>query len=107
MSKLVVSRWFVALWAERMRDWMAADLSALDLESLAKKPSAALNQEHDFVGGVVIEDGVHDLARRDLGFDVAEEADELLMAVPLHVAADAGSVEHVQGREQGGGAMAL
>jgi hypothetical protein len=37
---------------------------------------------------VVIEDDVDDLAGRDVGFDRIEEANELLMALPLHATAD-------------------
>ena len=59
------------------------------------------------VGGVVVEDDVDQLAGRDLGLDGVEEADELLMAVALHVAADDRAVEHVEGGEQGGGAVPL
>src|SRR3546814_2768743 len=59
------------------------------------------------VGGIVIEDYVNDLARRDFGLDGVQEADELLMAVALHVAADDGSIEDVQGGEEGGRAMPL
>ena len=43
----------------------------------------------------------------DLRLDGVEEADELLMAVALHVAADDGAVEDVEGREQRGGAVTL
>jgi dihydroxyacetone kinase len=39
--------------------------------------------------------------------DGVEEADELLMAVALHVAADDGAVEHVERGEQRGRAVAL
>ena len=39
--------------------------------------------------------------------DGVEEADELLMAMALHVAADDGAVEHVERGEQRGGAVAL
>jgi hypothetical protein len=59
------------------------------------------------VDRVVVEDGVHRLAGRHLGLDGVEEADELLMSVALHVAADDGAVEHVEGGEQGGGAVPL
>ena len=53
------------------------------------------------VGGVVVDDGVNHLAGGDLALDGVEEADELLMAMALHVAAHHGSVEHVHRREQG------
>ena len=60
-----------------------------------------------FVGGVVVDDGVDDLAGRDGALDGVEEADELLMAVPLHAASHHGAVEHVEGGEQRGRAVAL
>ena len=66
------------------------------------EPSAHLRV---FVGGIVVEDHVDQLASRDRRLDRVEEADELLMAVPLHAAAEHGPVEHVEGGEQGGGAM--
>ena len=46
-----------------------------------------------------------DLADRYLSLDRAGKANELLMAMALHVAADHGAVEDVQGGEQGRGAM--
>jgi hypothetical protein len=42
-----------------------------------------------------------------LRLDRIEEADELLMAVTLHVAADDSAVEDVESREQRGGAVAF
>jgi len=85
---------------------------------VAKKVSTALSHEHEvagepgshlrlLVGGVVVEDHVHHLAGRDFCFDGVEEADELLMAMALHAAAEHRAVEHVEGGEQGGGSMAL
>ncbi len=97
-------------------------------DSLAKKPSTALSQEQEvgvkwkvkrsmavepgahlgvLVGGVVVEDDVDGLAGRHLGVDGVEEADELLMPVALHVPADDGAVEHVEGGEQRRRAVAL
>ena len=97
-------------------------------ESLAKKPSTALSQEQDvgtkwvapagmaveprahlrvLVRGVVVEDGVNLAAGRHRGLDGVEEADKLLVAVPLHVPADHGAVEHVQRGEERGGAVPL
>ena len=40
-------------------------------------------------GGVVVEDGVDRLTGRDLTLDGVQEADEFLMAVAPHAAADA------------------
>ena len=47
------------------------------------------------------------MARRHLRFDGVEEADELLVPVALHIAADDGAVEDVEGREQCRRAMTL
>ena len=64
---------------------------------VAIEPGAHLRM---LVGGVVVEDHVDALARRELPLDSVEEADELLMAVALHVAADHGAIEHVERGEQ-------
>lgn len=53
-------------------------------------------------GGVVVEDCADDLAGADLALDGDEEAEELVVAMALHVAADHGPVKHVHCREQGG-----
>ena len=52
------------------------------------------------MGGIVVEDDVDDLAGRHLGLDGVEKADELLMPMTLHVAADDLAVEHVECGEQ-------
>src|SRR3546814_15561580 len=49
---------------------------------------------------VIVEDGVDAFVRRDGGLDGVEEADELLVAVPLHVAADDRYIEDIQRCEQ-------
>ena len=59
------------------------------------------------MGGVVVEDDVDGLVRRDLGVDHVQEADELLMPVALHVAPDDRPVEHVQGGKQSGRSIAF
>ena len=59
------------------------------------------------VGGIVVEDHVDHLAGRHGALDGIEEADELLVAVALHALADEAAVEHVEGREQRGRAVAL
>ena len=71
---------------------------------MAVEPGAHLRV---LVGGVVVEDDVDELAGWHLRLDGVEEADELLMAVALHAAADDRAVEHVEGGEQRGGAVAL
>src|SRR6516225_8523846 len=96
--------------------------------SLAKKPSTALSQEAEvgvkmedkagvtiepranlgvLVGGVVVEDNVDDAAGWYLCFDRIEKANELLMAVTLHAAADDLAFQHVERGEQGGCAVPL
>src|SRR5680860_1815657 len=57
------------------------------------------------VGGVVVEDDVDELASRDFRLDGVEEADELLMAMALHIAADDRAVEDGQCGEEGGRAV--
>ena len=59
------------------------------------------------VGGVVVEDDMDDLAGRDVGFDRIEKANELLMAMALHAAADDPAFQDVERGKQGRGAMAL
>ena len=59
------------------------------------------------VGGVVVEDDMDDLARRNLALDAVEKADELLMAVAGHVLSDHRAIEHVQRGEERGGPVAL
>ena len=48
-----------------------------------------------FVGAVIVQDNVNDLAGRYLILDGIEEADELLMAVALHAAADNPAVDNI------------
>ena len=52
------------------------------------------------VGGIVVDDGMDRLSQRHLGLDGVEEADELLMPMPLHVATDDRAVENVQRGKQ-------
>jgi len=59
------------------------------------------------VGGIVVQDDVDLLAGRDRPIDRVQEADELLVAVALHVPADDLSGRDLQRGEQGGGAVAL
>jgi hypothetical protein len=59
------------------------------------------------MGAVVVEDHVDHLAGRHGALERVEEADELLVPLALHAAADHRAVEHVERREQGGRAVAL
>ena len=57
------------------------------------------------VGGIVVDDnGSFFLGRSRL--DDVQKADELLMAMALHALADDLALKNVEGREQGGDAMA-
>ena len=71
---------------------------------MAFEPSANIGM---LVGGVVVDDGVDRLSRGNLLLDDIEEADELLMAMALHVAADHRAVEDVHRGEQRRRAVAL
>ena len=59
------------------------------------------------MSGVVVENGVDDFACGDLSLDGVQEADELLMAVALHVLSDHRAIEHVQCGKQRRCAVAL
>src|SRR4029078_8416266 len=59
------------------------------------------------VGCVIVDNGVDQLASGDRAFDGVEEADELLVSVPMHAWAVLHAVEHVEGGERGGRAVAL
>jgi hypothetical protein len=59
------------------------------------------------VRGINVDDGVDQLARGNRRINGVEEADELLMAAALHVAADDGAIEHVESGKQCGGAVTL
>ena len=59
------------------------------------------------MGCVVADNGVDHFPCRDLLLDRVEEADELLVAMALHVAADGGTLEDVEGCEQRGGTVAF
>jgi len=49
-----------------------------------------------FAGGVVVDDGVNRFPGQHNGLNLVEEAEELLMSMALHVAADDRAVQHVQ-----------
>ena len=90
--------------------------------SLAKKVSTALSQDAEvespapmpgkpgahfgmFVSSVVVDDGMDRFSLRHPCLDGVEEADELLVAVALHVMPDDGAIEDVEGGEQRGCAV--
>src|ERR1700737_3779705 len=71
---------------------------------MARQPSQHLGM---FVGGIVVEHRVDQLASWDLALDGIEKADEFEVAMALHAAADHRAVEHAKRSEQGGGAVPL
>ena len=60
-----------------------------------------------FMGAVIVQDNLNDFAGRYLSLDGIEEADELLMSVALHAAADNPAVENIESGEERGSAVAL
>ena len=66
-----------------------------EVEGPARMPGQPGDDLRMLVGGVIVDDGVDDLADWDLRFVGVQEPDELLMAVALHVAPDNGAVEHI------------
>jgi len=59
------------------------------------------------VGGVVVEDHVHDFFYRHLRLNGVQEADELLVTMALHTLANDLAFEDIESSEQRRGAMAL
>src|SRR6202040_1065134 len=64
---------------------------------MAGEPLADLRM---FMGGVIVDDRLDRLSRWSPLLDGVEEANELLMAMALHVAADDCAVEHIECGEQ-------
>ena len=60
-----------------------------------------------FVGGIVVQDHVHDPPGGNGGLDRVQKADELLMAMALHAAAQNRPLQHIERRKQGRRAVAL
>lgn len=77
------------------------------MEGEARVPAEPFSNLGMLVGGVVVEDDVDRLSSRHLCFDQLKKADEFLVAVPLHVAADHGAIEHVERRKERDRAVAL
>ena len=75
------------------------------MERPAGMPRKPLAHLWMLVGRIIVDDGVDHLSHKDLLLDRIEEADELLVAVVLHVATDDGAIEDVEGCEQRGGAV--
>lgn len=52
-----------------------------------------------FVGGIIVEHGMDELFGGNLALDGIEEADEFLVPMALHAAADHSAIEHIERRE--------
>ena len=76
-----------------------------EVEDKARVASEPFQDFGMLVRGVVVDDDVDGQLRRHSGVDEVQEADELLMAMTLHALADDFAFEHVEGSEQGRGAM--
>ncbi len=76
-----------------------------------ERPSRMTGQPFHDVGmvvrGVIVDDGVDDLADGNSSLHGVEETDELLMAMLVHAAPDHGSIEDVERCEQRRRAVAL
>ena len=59
------------------------------------------------MSGVIVQDDMDHLAHGNVAFERVEEADEFLMAVALHVAADHRTIEDIERGEQCGCAVAF
>ena len=77
-----------------------------EMEAPARMTPQPFDHLGVLVSGVVVE-GVDRLAGRDLALDGVQKPDELLMPVALHATADDLALQHVEGGEQGGRAVAL
>ena len=64
---------------------------------MASEPSPDLRM---LMGGVVVGDRMDQLPGRNRPLDSVEEANELLVPVSLHAAADDLAFEHVEGRKE-------
>ena len=71
---------------------------------MARQPSLHLGM---LVCGVVVDDGLNHLPGGHLSLNHVEEADELGVPMTLHASADHRAFQHIQRREQRGGAVAL
>jgi hypothetical protein len=77
------------------------------VEGPARMARQPLPQLWMFVRCVVVDDCVDHFSRGDLRLDRVEKADELLVPMALHVAADDSAIEDVKGSEQRGGSVTL
>ena len=78
-----------------------------EVEGEARVSVEPLTHLRMLVGGVVVEDHVHDLSGRHLRLDGVEEADELLVTMALHASANDLAFEYIESGEQRRCAMAF
>jgi hypothetical protein len=78
-----------------------------EVEDEALVPGQPSEDARVGVGFVIVENEMDGLSGGDLPLDGIEEADELLMAVALHAAADDLAFEHIESGEERGRAMAF
>ena len=74
--------------------------SRREVEGEARVTPEPLDHLGMLVGGVVVQDYMDQLARRNLALDGVEEANELLVPMTLHAASDHAARRHVQGGKQ-------
>ena len=77
------------------------------MEGKARVPVQPLTHLWMLVGGVVVEDHVHDFFDRHLRLNGVQEADELLVTMALHTSANDLAFEDIESSEQRRCAMAL
>jgi len=78
-----------------------------EVEGETRVPIEPLTHLRMLMGGVVVEDHVHELSGRHLGLDSIEEADELLVTMALHASANDLAFEHIESSKQRRCAVAL
>jgi hypothetical protein len=76
-----------------------------EMESEARVTPEPLDHLGMLVGGVVVQDHMDQLARRNLALNGVEKADELLVQMTLHAASDHAPRRHVQRGKQRGRAV--
>ena len=81
--------------------------SRREVEGEARVPVEPLTHLRMLVGGVVVEDHVHELSGGHLRLNSIQEADELLVTMALHAPADHLAFEYVESSEQRRCAVAL
>src|SRR6202022_5090973 len=78
-----------------------------EVEDEARVTCQPFDDLRGLMGGIVVEDNMADLADRDLGLDLVEKADELLMPVLLHALPDHRTIAHVERGKEGGRSVPL